>query len=165
MNPVHRVCAIDVGTRNFAWCVVDKQNFLVPVHWALEDLWKSTKKPTNTDAVRFTLEWLERNRGLLENCDEIILERQMRDIFIVINTVIHCHYFPKVRIRAPQSIGAFWKLPRKREPKKAAGIAIVRAVGCKLPAGKVDDLCDAWLMATMVLLERGDVTIKVKSDC
>lgn len=150
-----RVCAIDAGYRNFAWCVVDGNNWRSPLYWVNEELWPHDFKPNNDDIVQVTVQWCQRNKAMLDQCDHIVLERQMRDRFLVMNAVIHALFFGKVQSVSPQGIGAYYRLPRKRPAKKHAGVAYARKFA-QFPAGeKIDDLADAWLMATWKLFDGG----------
>lgn len=156
------VVAIDVGYRNFAVCAVDTHHWDDPHHFVAEDLWprRVDRKvvPTRDDCVEIALLWMQRNRALLQAADAIVLESQMRVPFVIMNTVIQAAYFDKTHVVHPQTVGAFWRLPRTRELKKAAGVRtallndvpLVRANG-----GKLDDMADAWLMAVYWLVQIG----------
>lgn len=158
-----RVAAIDVGLRNFAWCVADTQEFRHPVHWEVLDLWRPEpnrrRHPTRDQIVRLIVEWCRANHNLLSTCDTIVLENQLREPYTSMNTVIHALYLERVVVCHPMRVGAFWKLPKTRDLKKAAGIATVLANGVLLPpAPKLDDLADAWLMATYQLVMEGGLS-------
>lgn len=151
-----RVCAVDAGYRNFAWCVVDSNNWRTPLRWVNEELWQHDFKPNNDDIVHVTVQWCRRNKALLDQCDVIILEKQMRDRFLIMNACIHALFFGKVQSVDPRTIGAHYKLPRKRAEKKPAGVAVARSYGVEFPvAYKLDDYADAWLMATYGLFHGG----------
>ncbi len=143
-----QVTAIDVGLRNFAWCTLNPQDIVA--HDKI-DLWAPApgrrRHPTRTDLVRITRDWCLTHGALLAASDRIVLEHQLRQPFILMNTVIQTLYYDKVVIVHPMTVGAHFKLPAKREAKKAKGIEVAQAHGVHLPAGKQDDLADAWLMA------------------
>lgn len=158
MNTLARVCAIDAGTRNFAFCTVDAHNWTKPLHWQKVDLWPPSRhrkqKPTRQDVIRITRNWVYDNRTMLDECDVIVLERQMRDTFIIMNTVIQTLLFDKCQVVAPVTVGAFYQLPRKRADKKAAGIEAVQLYAEIPKSVKTDDLADAWLMAVYGLIQQ-----------
>lgn len=148
-----RVCAVDAGTRNLAWCVITSAQPREPLAWQHEDIWGSQRTPTIEDIVRITRDWALRNYAMIDSCHSIVVERQMRPVFIVMNTVLHTLFFGKVREVHPQTVGAFWHLPKRRLEKKARGIAVVQECGLTLPQHtKQDDLADAWLMAAYELV-------------
>lgn len=148
-----RVCAIDAGTRNLAWCVITSADPRAPLQWHRVDIWGSTKKPKIEDIVRVTRKWALENYDTIDSCHSIVVERQMRPVFIVMNAVLHTLFFGKVREVHPQTVGAFWNLPKRRVEKKARGIEVVRECGLQFPTnGKQDDLADAWLMAAHELV-------------
>lgn len=145
----YRVCAIDVGYRNMAWCI-GTSNCWRGLRWQKEDLWSRHKRvPNNEDMVKITLGWCLKHKDDLDMCDVIVLERQMRAPFIIMNAVITTLYYEKVQVVHPQTVGAFFNLPRTRVQKKAAGIMVVKKNGLTFGVernDKYDDLADAWLM-------------------
>ncbi len=153
-----RVCAIDAGTRNFAWCIVDNNNWRDPLHWQREDLWvpRAGRRgtPTKDDIIDITVKWVNAHRALLDTCDLVVLERQMRVPYIIMNTVIHTSFYGKCEQVHPMTVGSFWKLPKKREAKKRAGVAVAQHFAEIPRAVKTDDLADAWLMAVYYLVQR-----------
>lgn len=161
---ITRVCAIDAGTRNFAWCIVDKDRWREPAIWRREDLWAPApgrrRKPTKNDLVEIAVGWYKRNRPLLRTCDLIVLENQIREQFIVLNTALHALMHPQVQVVHPMSVGSFWGLPKTRELKKPAGVQVCRANGVALVEGeKADDLADTWLMAVHAFAARGLIEV------
>lgn len=145
-----RVCGIDVGYRNFAWCVLDSDQPYKPVVWTKEDLRPNKRgTPSHTEAVQMALAWVNANREMLDSCDALILESQMRDVFLIMNAAIQARFFPKTHEVHPHAMGAYFRLPRKREAKKAAMINIVKEQCPDLcqKTLKLDDLCDAWGLA------------------
>lgn len=153
-----RVCAIDAGTRNFAWCIVDNLEWRNPQHWHREDLWAPAPgkraKPTIVDIIAITVAWCERNDHLLRECDHVVLEQQMRKPYLVMNAVIHSRYYNSCIQVHPMTVGTWWGLPHGREAKKAAGLDTCRAnvVSCT-GEGKQDDKADAWLMAVYQMVK------------
>ncbi len=165
MSDYVRVCAIDAGYRNFAYCVVDNNNWRQPLVWNKVDLWAPAAGkrgvPTKDDLVRITHEWCRSNWKLLRGCDCIILENQLRVPFIIINTVIQALFFNKCSVVHPMTVAAFFKLPKTRAEKKVAGVLTVGAYAqIDTQRGKVDDLADAWLMAVWKLVQQGAVSAK-----
>lgn len=161
-----RVCAIDAGTRNFAYCVVDNLTWNQPLRWKKEDLWKPHPKrrvkPTKEDMVRLTWQWVQNNKGWLDECDVIILENQIRTPFIIMNAVIQALLFTKVQSVSPMTVAAFFKLPKTRELKKPAAVRVTQQY-CVLDKSeaKPDDLADAWLMAVWGLIQAKGVSAKI----
>lgn len=158
-----RICAIDAGTRNFAFCVIDNVSWRDPLVWRKQDLWppKCGRKtrPTTQDIVQLTRQWVADNRGMLDGCDMIVLEKQMRTPFIVQNAVIQTLMFEKCVEVHPVSVGAWWKLPRRREAKKEAGVVQVQHYATIPPnMGKPDDLADAWLMAVYMMVRENVIS-------
>jgi hypothetical protein len=156
-----RVCAIDAGTRNFAYCFVDNLHWREPLRWTKEDLWREQpnrrRTPTKEDVVAITVAWCRRNAAALAECDYVVLENQIRIPFIVMNTVIQALHYDKCVSVHPMTVGAYYGLPKTREAKKAAGIAVVvrNGVNFGVANGKIDDLADAWLMAVYQLIQTG----------
>lgn len=152
------VCAIDVGYRNFAYCFVNPSNWRQPLQWAHEDLWAPQpgrrQRPQEQDLVQIMWEWCQRHRLMLEQCDCIVLERQMRTNFKLMNTVVQALFYGKVVQVHPMTVGTFWNLPKTRDAKKAAGINVVTHNGARFPNGrKLDDMADAWLMALYQMVQ------------
>jgi len=160
-----RVCAVDVGYRNFAFCVLDSSGIDTPVEWKHEDLWAPKPgrrgKPNKDDLVEITYAWCVRNRDLLATCDGIILENQMRKGFIVMNTVIRTYFHDKTRVVHPMTVGSFFKMPKTRVQKKEFGVLLAKE---HMPnwncTTKADDLADAWLMACYGLVQMGALSKK-----
>ncbi len=160
-----RVCAIDAGTRNFAFCIVDSVNWRQPLHWQKVDLWAPQVgrrlTPTKDDIVCITREWCRTNWSILRECDHIVLENQLRTPFIIMNTVIQTLFFNTCSVIHPMTVAAFFKLPKTRAEKKLAGVAVVgRYTQIDKKLGKVDDLADAWLMAVHKLQAENGISKK-----
>ncbi len=164
-----RVCAIDAGTRNFAFCVCDNFSWRAPGFWKREDLWAPKpgrrQKPTLQDVIAITHAWCMRNRRMLEVCDVVVLENQIRKPFIAMNTVIQALHFAKTVIAHPMTVARFFDLPKQREPKKKATVALCKE-HCDIPKsnGKEDDLADAWMMAVYTLVQRKAISGKYFSE-
>ena len=143
------IVAIDVGYRNFAWIKIDKSSWIKPLIWRHEDWWAHQRgKPSRLDILQMTNRWIKTNHAYLKHATRIILERQLKIPFAVMNACIFSHYPEQVEFVSPNTVGAFWSLPSRRKLKKARGIAVVREHGLRFPdARKADDLADAWLMA------------------
>lgn len=156
MTDYKRVAAIDVGYRNFACCILDNQDLTEPLFWEVCDLWpvapKRRRQPTKLDLVAITVQWCRQHNEQLALCDVIVLENQIREPCIIMNTVVQALYFDKAQVVHPMTVGAYWHLPPTRDAKKQAGIEVVRQHGVVLVGNKVDDLADTWLMAAWVLL-------------
>ncbi len=143
-----QVTAIDVGYRNFSWCTLNRDGIISHDN---VDLWapkaKRRRQPTRSDLVAIAVQWCRDHQHLLDTSDKIVLENQMREPFIIMNTALHALYFDKVVIVHPMTVGSYWHLPKTREQKKAAGIRVAQQHGVVLCDGKQDDMADTWLMA------------------
>ena len=156
-----RVLAIDAGTRNFAYCVVDPVTWREPVVWYKEDLWTKGGKPSKEQVIEITHAWCRRNKALVDSCDLVVLEQQLRTTFIVQNAVIHALFFDKVTSVSPMTVGSFFHLPKTREHKKAATVALCqRNATMAAEVEKLDDLADAWMMAVWGLIKTNGLSIK-----
>ncbi len=148
---------MDGGTRNFAYCVLDNTTWRAPLVWKKEDLWAPKPgrraKPSKDDVLRLTYEWCMQNKQMLLDCDRIVLENQIRDPYIVMNTVIHTCFYSRTHSVSPMTIATFFKLPRTRREKKICGVETVKRFAM-FPQDyeKVDDLADAWMMAVHELI-------------
>jgi hypothetical protein len=154
-----RVCAVDAGTRNFAYCVADNMSWQKPLVWRREDLWAPQPgrrgKPSKEDVVDITHAWCKRNEEMIKACDVVVLENQLRKTFMIMNTVIATFFYGKVKVVHPMTVGSFFKLSKTREQKKRDGVAICRSF-TTMPTNsgaKADDLADAWLMCVFQLVK------------
>jgi hypothetical protein len=143
-----QVTAIDAGYRNFAWCCKNRYQVL---HHNVVDLWplapNRRRKPTRDDLVRVSYAWCQAHRQMLLDSDVIVLENQIREPYVIINTVIQTLFIDKVRVVHPMRVAAYWQLPVQRAYKKARAIQLVKELGVPLAGGKQDDLADTYLMA------------------
>ena len=159
-----RVCAIDAGTRNFAYCVMDNMSWNRPLVWRHEDLWapKVGRRgtPNKQDIVKITYEWCVRNRDMIAACDAVVLENQMRRPFIIMNTVLQTCFYGKALVVHPMTVGSFFKLPKTRQEKKEQGVELVKRFATIPNHAKRDDLADAWLMAAWQLVQSGALSSK-----
>lgn len=153
------IVAIDVGYRNFAWIKVDAYSWNDPLIWRHEDWWCGRGgRPSREDILRMTCRWITTNFNYLKNAKRIILERQLKIPFAVMNACIYARFPEQCEFISPNTVGAFWGLPSRRKAKKAAGITTVLSHGLSFPdARKADDLADTWLMAVRVLVLSNEV--------
>lgn len=147
--------AIDVGYKNFAWCVVDNFSRPAPILHQRQALWHLKRPPQVEEIVDITRAWALAHDVEIAKCDYVVLERQLRPLYIAMNVVLQTMYYDKVLVVHPSTVGAYWGLPRKREEKKKAGVQLVLEAGVPLPKGKADDLADAWLMAAYQMIGCG----------
>jgi hypothetical protein len=165
-----QVAAIDVGYRNFACCILDNMTLRNPdpTTWKRYDLWAPKKgrrgKPTSDDLRTITRDWCLEHQHELAQCDVIVLERQMRKPFIIMNTVIWTIFADKVIIRHPMTVGTFWGLAKTREQKKADGVKTVllntRSDEFQNVPHKQDDMADTWLMCVYEMVQRQGLSTK-----
>ncbi len=149
-----RVLGIDMGYANFAWCLIDTEVSVTrPTHWVVERIWtkpaRSKKwKPTNDQLFEAMYSWCDQHDTLLRGVDAILLERQMRDKFIIMNTVIRTRYHGKIEMLHPSSVARTFHLRTGRDKKKADAVKICEHNMEGLPKGKRkrDDMADAALM-------------------
>ena len=157
-----RVLAIDAGTRNFAYCLVDNNNCKQPIAWEKVDLWQPKPGrrgvPTIEDIITVTHEWINANQLLFMGVDLIVLEKQIRKPFIVQNTVINAIFYDRCIQVHPMTVAAYFGLPKKREQKKLATVALVQRHCVLPPVAKPDDLADAWVMAMYYMIQRKAVS-------
>jgi len=156
------VLALDVGTRNLGVCWVSADNHRQPKEWMRVDLLSHArnKSPSTEDIVRLTVHWVRNHATWFNECDAIVLEKQMRTPFIVMNSVISALHLEKVHIVHPLRVGKFWGLPTTRAAKKKAAIATVAQNGAVIPHDthdKYDDMADAYLMAVYQLCQMNAV--------
>lgn len=139
------VIGIDAGYANFAWVAIKDGNWRSPERWCNQRL---ITKYSEEALFEATYHWCQVNKQLLDSATAIVLERQIEKKFAVMNTVIRTLYFDKTTVVCPQTISANFDLPRTRAEKKKESIALVKTMGCRLPAvKKKDDLADAMLLA------------------
>lgn len=141
-----------MGYANFAFCIVDTDNVEMPLLWEKRRLWHGRGKPTANDCYRAVMDWCKKYSKMLAMCDCIVLEQQMRAHFQVMNTAVRALYDAKAQVVSPKTIASYYKLPLKREAKKAATIALIRKRFGEHAAPldehkKNDDLADAALLA------------------
>lgn len=159
-NYYHRTLAIDIGYRNFSWIVLDNLRPLTPRVWNVEDLWvNQRKKPTRSDIYKVLRLWCARNHAQLEMAHSIVIESQMRKLYIAMESFLVGKYSNKTTTVHPKSICSFWNLPGKREAKKQATIDLCKSLDLQFPAAnKFDDLADTFVIAARQLVLRGGVS-------
>jgi len=160
-----RVLAIDAGTRNFAYCVTDNNSWQAPLIWKSEDLWAPRPgrsiKPSIEDIVEITHNWCMRNRDMIRSCTLIVLERQMRKSFIVMNTVIQALFYDRTKVVHPMTVAQVFKLLKTRNEKKAATVEMCKR-NCVMPVEhlKQDDLADAWMYCIWGMIQKNAFSMK-----
>lgn len=105
--------------------------------------------------MQLATEWCDRNEAVLKSSDLVVLENQIRTPCIVLNAAIYARCFGRARVVHPMTVGAYWKLPTQREPKKAKAVEIVDTVtsGGFPRTYKRDDLADTFLMAAWGMIQ------------
>ncbi len=142
------VLAIDAGFRNFSWVSLVAGNWRAPYQWGKADICPDNPKPSHQDLRIATVRWCDDNHGILDAAQHIVLERQIKPKFIIINTVVFARYPGKTVEYSPKTVGKFHGLPGDRSAKKKAAVDLV-ARNLELPRiyKKKDDLADAMLLA------------------
>lgn len=142
------VVGVDPGYVNFAVCGIDTSNPTRPFYWSNTPLFRGTFSEEKLCSALNT--WINQPgiKLLLEEADEIILERQMTMKFQAVNHCIRFKYFDKTREVNPNTLRAFFMLPVKRREKKRAAVQLVQKnTVFPITKGKKDDLADAYLLA------------------
>lgn len=149
-----KVVGVDAGYVNFAICAIDSDNPEKPYFWVNEPLFKDNFSEEKLCQEIF--KWINtpKIKNLLETADQIILERQMTMKFQAINHCIRFLYFGKTKEINPKTFAAFFGLPQTRKEKKKAAVEKVTSrVVLPIKKGKKDDLCDAFLLAMVGILQ------------
>ncbi len=144
-----KILGIDAGRVNVGVCLIDTSNPSRPVYWANECILKASK-PKQEEIEQAIFSWItsERIKSLMNTADVIILESQIQKVYAVFNTYIRARYFAKVKVVAPVTIRAAFKLPATRKEKKKDTVdKVKRKIVLPVQKGKKDDLCDAYLLA------------------
>ena len=147
------VVGIDAGIAHMSIFAAYRDEITKPIMWSVERICPPASKYAWEDAHGGAMLFCEKYKALLDEAECIALEQQMRDQFTVINATIATLYPRKYHRCHPHTIGAAFKLPRRREAKKKASIAYVsNRVGEAWPADakKQDDLADSALLAFYV---------------
>jgi hypothetical protein len=153
---MRRVVGIDVGYVNNAMCVIDG-NSRKPKYWVNAPLIKG--KFTEEKLKKAAYDWVKSPeiKAWLDSADDIVLERQMMKKFEAVNNCIRFLYWEKTIELAPNTVGAYFKLPQDRASKKKAAVALVSVNVPFVCKGKKDDLADAYLLATFGLFSKNPV--------
>lgn len=157
------VLAIDPGLRCLGYCLMDGGKRLLV---GLDDLFQGGEIKQEK-ARQATMAWVESHRDLLEISDVVLVEKQFvseynRGLSAALITVMTCIQkatFDKCRIVAPTIVKRAYKTKAgSHHANKVAAVA--KAVeldptiadpevflGNHRDASKIDDVCDAFLMA------------------
>lgn len=126
--------------------------------WHLHCLWNKKGIPTKDQLFDLIYEWALKHKNTLEEATYIVLERQLKQKFIVMNTVLRTLYRGKVVMAHPNTVAKFFGMSIRREHKKKEAIAIAEAVtNSKIKGRKSDDIADAYLMALKQLCDCGAI--------
>jgi hypothetical protein len=141
-----RVLGIDAGYKNFAYCEL-QEGIRRPFTWKNVSLFEGSYDEEKLFAG--TMQWCLDNADLLKAVDRIVLERQMKMKFAVINTVIRSLYYKKTIVVNPLTVGKHYGLPRTRAEKKKAAVNYVSKLTAFNASAtrKKDDLADSYLLA------------------
>ena len=143
-----KIVGVDAGYVNFAVCAFRTDKVTTPYYWTNAPLFKG--KFSEERLAQAIYAWITQPeiKQLLDEADEIILERQMTMKFQAVNHCIRFRYFQKTTEVNPKTVGAFFRLPETRREKKKAGVDLVsRHAVMPVQKGKKDDLADAYLLA------------------
>jgi hypothetical protein len=143
-----KIVGVDAGYVNFAVCGVDTRDMARPYYWQNSPLFKGAF--TEEKLVEAIYAWINKPviKQLLEEADVIVLERQMTMKFQAVNHCIRFLYFAKTVEANPNTVRAFFDLPRDRASKKKETVTLVTGnTVFPISKGKKDDLSDAYLLA------------------
>jgi len=98
-----KVVGVDAGYVNFAVCAINSDEPERPYFWVNEPLFKD--KFSEEKLVQEIYRWIKTDRikRLLDDADQIILERQMTMKFQAINHCIRFLYFGKTKEINPKT--------------------------------------------------------------
>ncbi len=156
MKASKKIVGVDAGYVNFAVCAIDTSDVEHPYYWLSRALFKG--EFSEERLVKAIYAWIKMPeiKKLLDEADEIILERQMAMKFQSVNHCIRFLYFEKTKEVHPNTLRAFFKLPEKRRAKKKAAVDLVSSrVVLPIKTGKKDDLADAFLLALYAGAQEG----------
>jgi hypothetical protein len=143
-----RIVGVDAGYVNFAVCGIDTSAPDHPYYWKVRPLFTGTFSEERLAKAVYAWINLPEVKELLENADEIILERQMTMKFQAVNHCIRFLYFDKTKEVHPNTVRALFRLPETRRAKKKAAVDLVASrVIFPIKKGKKDDLADSFLLA------------------
>lgn len=114
-----RVLSVDIGERNFAYCVwCTAKGFYEMRVVDLREI-----KGDSATKMRVL-----QDRGVFDDCDVVLVERQMRSKFKEMATAIRCFNWGKTVLVAPQSVKrAFKTSTGKHATNKKAHVALARS--------------------------------------
>jgi len=156
MKAGFRVLGIDPGYKNFSWCILDK-DWSKPVRWANEALFDG--QLDEEKLWRSIYAWCAKHEEILNEVDQIVIERQIADSYRIIAATIRTFVRNpnKSVIIAPNTIAKHFGLPHTRAEKKRAAVKLVeKNVRIPVPEKKKkDDYADSFLLAYIGLQTHG----------
>lgn len=125
-----RVLSVDIGERNFAYCAWSTARGFYDMQ--VVDL--RLIKGDSATRMRTLQE-----RGVFDDCDVVLVERQMRSKFKEMATAIRCFNWGKTVLVAPQSVKrAFKTSTGKHATNKKAHVALARSFLSEKETAKFD---------------------------
>eukprot|EP00741_Cyanophora_paradoxa_P020334 tig00021248_g19626.t1 len=154
-----KILGVDVGVINFAWCLIEfdpqtKESQIL-------DWQKIALFPSARCCGRLVARLVEVTRGhsAFGLPDQIAIEGQRTGINRCIECTLHALLYGRARIVSPRAIKHFFKIsnPSYKERKRGAVDKCRDLVPAQLSEiadrnGKLDDLCDAYLIALYAAL-------------
>ena len=114
-----RVLSVDIGERNFAYCVWSAAR-------GFYDMQVVDLREIKGDSA--TKMRVLQDRGVFDDCDVVLVERQMRSKFKEMATAIRCFNWGKTVLVAPQSVKRAFKTGTgKHSTNKKAHVALARS--------------------------------------
>lgn len=136
---------VDAGLVNCGICVTSLDDICCPA--ILDKQFICDASVPLNDRFYAMYNWISGLKAYFEEAKLIVLERQMRAPYKMLNTMIMTLYPLKFVVVHPFTLCSFYKLPRKRKAKKLETIKYVKTK-VKLPEHltKLDDVADAMLL-------------------
>jgi len=157
-----RILAVDIGLRNFAWCIMDEH---FDVHGlGKQDLFdgENISMDNVCDAV---LRWIRDNEDVHHDCETVVIEKQyftpssraaISTMLLLAQTTLYAAFRGRSVLVPPKAVKGFFGTGTGRhKTNKAAAVRKVNELfGASLldehraaAANKLDDLADALLLA------------------
>ena len=146
------VVAVDPGTRNLGWCMMEGDEYLSIVDAGVDDI-DNLQKPIIPNLTRGATAWFEKHISMFKLADRVLIEQQFtgpgKGLFtpiLVMQTIfVLCSYhFPdKVHLISPSAVKKTFQVVGTYEERKAQ---VVRMAGLQNLKGRVHDMADCVLM-------------------
>lgn len=146
------VVAIDPGTKNLGWCMMEGVEAMTIEDAGVDEIYNS-QTPIMPHLTRGALEWFQNHQSMFIRADRILIEQQFtgpgKGLFtplLVMQTLyaICLYHFPdKVQLISPSAVKKTFHIVGSYEQRKAQ---VVRMAGLQNLSGRVHDMADCVLM-------------------